>query len=122
MAKRKRHSEAEITAKLAEADALAADGRKQDEIARTLGVSVMTFHRWRKAQPYISRSQVAIAPTEAASPTPPAPRPEPERMSRIAELQLENTRLRKLVTDLLLEKMRLEDESEGFIGRAVARK
>jgi putative transposase len=121
MAKRKRHSEAEITAKLAEADALAADGRKQDEIARTLGVSVMTFHRWRKAQPYISRSQVAIAPTEA-SPTSPAPRPEPERLSRIAELQLENTRLRKLVTDLLLEKMRLEDESERSIGRAVARK
>jgi hypothetical protein len=30
-------------------------------------------------------------------------------LSRIAQLQLENARLRKLVTDLLLEKMRLEN-------------
>jgi hypothetical protein len=35
---------------------------------------------------------------------------------RIAQLQLENSRLRRLVTDLLLEKMKLEEaaQSKGF--------
>jgi hypothetical protein len=32
--------------------------------------------------------------------------------TRIAELQLENSRLRRLVTDLLLEKMKLEEAAE----------
>jgi hypothetical protein len=31
---------------------------------------------------------------------------------RIAELQLENSRLRRLVTDLLLEKIKLEEAAE----------
>ena len=51
MAKQKRHSRAEIATKLAQANDLARQGKVQSEIARTLGVSVMTLHRWRKAQP-----------------------------------------------------------------------
>jgi hypothetical protein len=31
----------------------------------------------------------------------------------LAELQLENSRLRRLVTDLLLEKIRLEEAAKG---------
>jgi len=42
---------------------------------------------------------------------------EPDRTrgadDRIAELQLENSRLRRLVTDLLLEKIRLEEVAKG---------
>ncbi len=96
MAKNKRHSRVEIAAKLAQASDLATQGKLQSEIARALGVSVMTLHRWRKA--------------------PPGPRPaheagQPDRIpgggNRIAELQLENSRLRRLVTDLLLEKIKL---------------
>jgi len=34
-------------------------------------------------------------------------------IERVAELQLENSRLRKLVTDLLLERMKLEEEVSG---------
>src|SRR5215813_8343187 len=49
MAKRKRHSRAEIASKLAQANDLATQGKLQSAIARTLGVSVMTLHRWRKA-------------------------------------------------------------------------
>ena len=49
MAKQKRHSKVEIATKLAQADDLARQGKPQSEIARTLGVSVMTLHRWRKA-------------------------------------------------------------------------
>ena len=55
MAKKKRHTAAEIAAKLRQADALSAEGRVQNEIAKALGVSVMTFHRWRKARPQTTR-------------------------------------------------------------------
>jgi hypothetical protein len=48
VAKKTKHSKAEIAAKLAEADDLATKGKPQSEIAHTLGVSVMTLLRWRK--------------------------------------------------------------------------
>jgi transposase-like protein len=51
MAKQKRHSRVEVATKLAHATDLARQGKPQSEIARTLGVSVMTLHRWRKAPP-----------------------------------------------------------------------
>ena len=54
MAKKKRHSRVEIASKLAQANDLVTQGKLQSEIARTLGVSVMTLHRWRKAQPGLS--------------------------------------------------------------------
>jgi putative transposase len=104
MAKR-RHSRAEIATKLAQANDLATRGKLQSEIARTLGVSVMTLHRWRKAPP---GPQPALVAAEAR---------EPDRTrgadDRIAELQLENSRLRRLVTDLLLEKIRLEEATQS---------
>jgi hypothetical protein len=80
-------------------------GRLQSEIARTLGVSVMTLHRWRKAS---NGRQPAFVATHEAG--------QPYRTrggsDRIAELQLENSRLRRLVTDLLLEKIRLEEVTQ----------
>src|SRR5215510_14139366 len=51
MARQKRHSSVEVATKLAQANNLATQGKSQGEIARTLGVSVMTLHRWRKAPP-----------------------------------------------------------------------
>jgi putative transposase len=112
MAKKKRHAAAEIAAKLREADALAAAGRSQSEIAKALGISVMTFHRWRKAR---SQQPKVKSPdgTVLEHTIPVAPASGSQRAGRIAELQVENARLRKLVTDLLLEKMRLEDEQGG---------
>jgi len=89
MPKKKRHSRVEIATKLAQANDLATQGKLQSEIARTLGVSVMTLHRWRKE---------ASQPDRALS-----------GGTRLAELQLENSRLRRLVTDLLREKTRLEE-------------
>jgi putative transposase len=44
MAKTKRHSRVEIATKLARANDLATQGKLQSEIARRLGVSVMTLH------------------------------------------------------------------------------
>jgi transposase-like protein len=46
----KKAFELEIATKLAQANELATRGKLQSEIARTLNVSVMTLHRWRKAQ------------------------------------------------------------------------
>jgi putative transposase len=97
MTKKRKHPKAEITALLVQADDLARQGRLQSEIARTLGVSVMTLHRWRKAVPKPGHA------TSGAS------RSDQTRQTRIAELQLENSRLRRLVTDLLLEKIALEE-------------
>src|SRR5262249_36544719 len=102
MAKKKRHSRAEIATKLAQANELATQGKLQSEIARTLGVSVMTLHRWRKAP---------LGPQPALEATPEGREPDRTRGAddRISELQIENSRLRRLVTDLLLEKIKLEE-------------
>src|SRR5258707_10582397 len=102
IAKKKRYSRVEIATKLAQATDLATQGKLQSEIARTLGVSVMTLHRWRKAPPRPKPAFVAIH--EAGQPD-----RTPDGGDRIAELQLENSRLRRLVTDLLLEKIKVEE-------------
>jgi putative transposase len=106
--RKKRHTEAEIATKLAEAHTLAAGGLTQGAVAKALGISVMTFHRWRKAHTDLQTS--AHGKSQTASLIPVALPPGKDRGNRYAELQLENLRLRKLVTDLLLEKMKLEEE------------
>src|SRR5262249_391827 len=100
MANRKRYSRVEIATKLAQANKLATQGKLQSEIVRTLGVSVTTLHRWRKA-PRGSQSASRVPDrTRGAD-------------DRIAELWLENARLRRLVTDLLLEKVKLEEAARS---------
>ena len=44
----KHHSRVEVATKLAQANDLARQGKPQSEIARTLGIGVMTLHRWRR--------------------------------------------------------------------------
>jgi putative transposase len=97
--KTKRHSRAEISTKLEQAGVLAAAGKVQSEIARALGVSVMTLHRWRKRD------------RRAASGPPAGHRARGERRQTevVAILQMENRQLRRIVTDLLLEKIKLEE-------------
>lgn len=115
--KKKRHTAAEVTSKLEQAAALSAQGQTQSEIAQALGISVMTFHRWRHARPQRSTAAVAPIASAAEQAVPSANLSEPQRQARVAALQLENMRLRKLVTDLLLEKMSLEDEVQRVPGR-----
>jgi putative transposase len=67
MAKKKRHSRVEIATKLAQANELATQGKLQSEIARTLGVSVMTLHRWRKAP--LGTPEERESPIARAAPT-----------------------------------------------------
>ncbi len=108
--KKRRHTTAEIEALLGRAEAMSAEGRLQSDIAKALGVSVMTYHRWRKAR---APSSVAVGSQHGAElKTSPV-----EQAARISDLQLENSRLRRLVTDLLLEKMNLEEGDHGRAGK-----
>ena len=100
------HSQQEISAKLDHAAQLAEGGKLQAEIARELGISVMTLHRWRK--PMHQRTEQTRTPIQ--------PGYEARERARLAELQLENSRLRRLATDFLLEKVRLEEEVGRRIG------
>jgi len=121
MAKKKRHSAAEVAAKLGQADALAAEGRTQSEIAKALGITVMTLHRWRKAAQQTARSSKVAGLGPAVQIDPAITHLETDLAVDIAELQLENARLRTLVTDLLLEKMSLEDDQRQH-GRVAKRR
>lgn len=87
------------------ADDMAAQGRRHGDIAKSLGISVMTYHRWRKARGALTRPASRPAADVARADI----SPEREQMSQIRELQLENSRLRRLVADLLLEKVKLEE-------------
>jgi putative transposase len=93
------------------ADDMAAQGRLHGDIAKSLGISVMTYHRWRKARKLAHPAQkqaAEAARTETLT--------EHEQMIQIRELRLENLRLRRLVTDLLLEKDKLEEGLRTGIG------
>ncbi|SDR64045.1 Homeodomain-like domain-containing protein [Rhizobiales bacterium GAS113] len=84
---------------------MVAEGSLQSDIARRLGVSVMTYYRWRHDQatqeePSFAESREHKSRDHAAK---------REQAVRMGELQLENSRLRRLVADILLEKMKLEE-------------
>jgi putative transposase len=106
MIRGKKHSKTEIAVKLAQANDLIRQGTLMSEIARTLGVSVMTLHRWRKIPP--EPRATSLGPDEIAGCD-----EELGSDQRIAELQLENSRLRRLLTDLLLENMKLAEAAQG---------
>ena len=101
---RHRHTESEVAAKLATAEGMAAQGVLHREIAKLLGISVMTYHRWRKARA-LSASARDIAGAHSSVGR--------EQTNRITDLQIENSRLRTLVNHLLLEKVKLTERLRG---------
>jgi hypothetical protein len=104
----KKHSREEILSKLARADELARTGNSQVDVCKALGVSVMTLHRWRKLP--LPRQEANVFQDNAGEGVASARPPAMDQMRHVLEeLKLENQRLRKIVTDLLLEKMRLEE-------------
>ena len=88
---RKRYRPEDIIAKLREADVLLGQGRTVAETIRTLGVSEVTYYRWRTAYGGMNVSQA----------------------KRLKELEAENVRLRRAVSDLTLDKMILAEASKG---------
>lgn len=103
----KRHASDEISAKLAQANELAAKGKTQREISKALGVSIMTYHRWKKMVP--SGDATAHDWRGEMEARPPA-FSDANSVEAIKRLELENSQLRRLVTDMLLEKLKLEEE------------
>jgi transposase-like protein len=84
---RKRYTPEEIIHKLREAEILLSQGQTVPEAARQLGIAEQTYYRWRKEYGGIDKSQAR----------------------RLNELERENTRLKKLVADLSLDKAILEE-------------
>jgi len=89
--KRKRHGPEQIIRKLREAEALLSEGKTIAEVCQRLEVSEQTFHRWR--------NQYGGMKAQDAK--------------RLKELEQENTRLKKLVADLSLDKQILEEFLKG---------
>jgi transposase-like protein len=108
-----RHSQAEIAVKLAKADALLTIGMRRQEVARTLGISAMTYYRWRKANPMHRELQSTLDGADSPQ-SPPS-----DGFERVADLELENSKLRRLVTDLLLERIKLEWAGPPNMSRTV---
>lgn len=90
MAKRGYTAE-QIIGKLREAEVLNAQGQSIEQICRVLGVSPNTYYRWRKEYGGLKVSQA----------------------KRLKELEKENSRLRKAVSDLSLDKVILEEALSG---------
>jgi putative transposase len=88
---RKRHSAEEIVAKLRQADVLLAQGQTGADVARVLGVTETTYYRWRSEYGGLKGDQV----------------------KRLKELEQENTRLRKAVAELTLDKLILKQAAKG---------
>ena len=88
---RKRHTAEEIVAKLRQVEVLTAQGRPVAEAVRTIGVTEVTYYRWRSEYGGLKRDQVR----------------------RLKELEAENTRLRRAVSDLTLDKMILAEAARG---------
>ena len=101
----KRHASDEIAAKLAQANDLAARGKTQREISKALGVSIMTYHRWKK----MVNSGDLASMARLARDDEPRVSGGSQPVDAIQRLEFENAQLRRLVTDMLLEKLKLED-------------
>ncbi len=88
---RKRHTAEEIVTKLRQVDVLTSPGRPVAEAVRTIGVTEVTYYRWRSEYGGLKGDQV----------------------KRLKELEAENTRLRRAVSDLTLDKMILAEAARG---------
>ena len=87
----KRHQPEEIISKLREADILIGQGSTVAQAIKSIGVTEVTYYRWRQEYGGMSRSQA----------------------KRLKELEVENNRLRKAVSDLTLDKLILQEAAKG---------
>ena len=90
---RKRHTEKEIEKKLARGELMASQGKTQSEIAKSLGITVMTYSRWRKMAG--TRADAPKAKSNGNGQQAP--------QNRLRSLELENARLRDVIVQMLLD-------------------
>jgi putative transposase len=86
-----RHKAEEIGANLRQVEVLTAQGKPVPETIRSIGVTEVTYYRWRSEYGGLKGDQV----------------------KRLKELEAENTRLRRAVSDLTLEKLILKEAASG---------
>lgn len=87
----KRYRSEQIIAKLREADVLLSQGHTVANVIKALEISEVTYYRWRKEYGGMTTSQA----------------------KRFKELEKENSRLRKAVSDLTLDKLILQEAAKG---------
>ncbi len=88
---RKRFSVEQIINHLREAEVLLAQGQTVGEICRRIGVSEQSYYRWRREYGGLKVDQAR----------------------RLKDLEQENTRLKRAVADLTLDKLILKEAAEG---------
>jgi putative transposase len=88
---RNRHTPEEIVAKLRQVDVLVSRGVPVADAVRQIGVTEVTYYGWRQEYRVLKLDQV----------------------KRLKELELENARLRKAVSDLTLDKAILKEAAQG---------
>jgi transposase-like protein len=89
--KRARHTPEQVIRKLREADGMLAEGKGIAEVARELGVSENTYHRWRNRYGGMKADDV----------------------KRLRELERENQQLKAIVADQALECRALKEVARG---------
>ena len=87
----RKHKPEEIVAKLRQVDVLLSQGRPVAEAIRAISVTPFTYYRWRREFGGLKSDQV----------------------KRLKDLEKENERLRKAVSDLTLEKLILREAASG---------
>jgi putative transposase len=85
--KGKKYTAEQIVAKLREAEVLLAKGMALAEVCRQLEITDVTYYRWRKEYGGLRIDQA----------------------KRLKELEQENSRLKKVVADLMLDKAILKE-------------
>ena len=87
----KKRTPEEIVAKLRQVDVLVSQGQNIADAIRQIGVSEVTYYRWRQEYGGLKTEQV----------------------KRLKELETENARLRKAISDLTLDKLILQEAARG---------
>ncbi len=88
---KKRARPEEIVAKLRQVDVLVSQGQSVADAVRSIGVTEVTYYRWRQEYGGLKTEQV----------------------KRLKELETENARLRRAVADLTLDKLILREAASG---------
>lgn len=89
--KQKHHAPEQIVGMLRQADAKLAQGQGLDQICKAFGVSEATYYRWRKSYGSMPLDHV----------------------KRLKHLEKENSRLKRVVADLTLDKAILQEALQG---------
>ena len=88
---KKRYTPEEIVAKLRQVDVLVSQGQNIADAIRQIGVSEVTYYRWRQEYGGLKADQV----------------------KRLKQLEQGNSRLRRAVSDLTLDKLILQEAARG---------